>query len=580
MPSDLEIAHSVTALPITEIAAGLGLSLDDLELYGRDKAKISQTALERLLAPPSLIEKGDGGLGSYVGGGLGSPPRGKLIVVTAITPTPAGEGKTTVVIGLAQGLCKLGKKGIAAVREPSMGPVFGMKGGAAGGGWAQVIPMEDINLHFTGDMHAIGAANNLLAAMTDNHIYQGNALGLDLRTIAHKRCLDMNDRALREIVAGLGGRANGYPRESGFQITVASEVMAILCLAESLAELKERLGRIVVGQTTKGLPVTAADLGAHGAMATLLRDAVKPNLVQTLEGTPAFVHGGPFANIAHGCSSILGTLLALRLGEYVVTEAGFGSDLGFEKFCDIVAAPRQPALSPDAVVLIATVRALKMHGGVGKAQLNKEDVEAVRRGLPNLDRHAANVGQIGVPFVVTVNRFTHDTLAEVETVVAHCRERGWRVAVNDVWARGGEGARELGQTLIDAIDETPGEFQPIYEASRPIVEKLQTLAKKVYGAESVEISPEATKQIAWLEAHGFDKLPMCVAKTQYSFTDDPTRRGAPTGFTLHVRALTLSAGAGFVVALMGDILTMPGLPKHPAAMDIDIDAAGQITGLF
>ncbi len=571
MPSDLEIAHSVTARPIAEIAADLGLSPDDIELYGRDKAKISQPAIERLLAPPSLSGKG--------AGGLGSSPRGKLIVVTAITPTPAGEGKTTVTIGLAQGLCKLGKKAIAAVREPSMGPVFGMKGGAAGGGWAQVIPMEDINLHFTGDMHAIGAANNLLAAMTDNHIYQGNALGLDLRTIAHKRCLDMNDRALRDIVAGLGGRANGYPRESGFQITVASEVMAILCLAESLAELKERLGRIVVGQTTKGLPVTAADLGAHGAMAALLRDAIKPNLVQTLEGTPAFVHGGPFGNIAHGCSSVLGTLLALRLGEYVVTEAGFGSDLGFEKFCDIVAAPRRPALSPDGVVLIATVRALKMHGGVAKTHLDRENVEAVKRGLPNLDRHAANVGQIGVPFVVTINQFTSDTPAEVETIVDHCRQRGWRVAVNSVWAHGGEGARELGQTLIDAL-ETPGQFQPIYDASRPIAEKLTTIARKVYGADTVEISPDAQKQIAWLEAHGFDKLPMCVAKTQYSFTDDPARRGAPTGFTLHVRALTLSAGAGFVVALMGDILTMPGLPKRPAAMDIDIDAAGKISGLF
>jgi len=568
MPSDLEIARSITARPIIDIAADLGLSADDIELYGRDKAKISQPAIERLLS--SSPELGRGGLSSL---------RGKLIVVTAITPTPAGEGKTTVAIGLAQGLCKLGKKAIAAVREPSMGPVFGMKGGAAGGGWAQVIPMEDINLHFTGDIHAIGAANNLLAAMTDNHIYQGNALGLDLRTIAHKRCLDMNDRALRNIVAGLGGRANGYPRESGFQITVASEVMAILCLAESLAELKERLGRIVVGQTTKGLPVTAADLGAHGAMAALLRDAIKPNLVQTLEGTPAFVHGGPFGNIAHGCSSVLGTALALRLGEYVVTEAGFGSDLGFEKFCDIVAAPRQPALSPDGVVLIATVRALKMHGGVAKTQLNREDVEAVKRGLPNLDRHAANVAQIAVPFVVTINQFTQDTPAEVEAVVAHCRERGWRVAVNDVWARGGEGARELGQSLIDAL-ETPGQFQPIYDASRPIAEKLNTIARKVYGAEGVEISADAQKQIAWLEAHEFGRLPMCIAKTQYSFTDDPTRRGAPTGFTLQVRALTLSAGAGFVVALLGDILTMPGLPKHPAAMDIDIDAAGDITGLF
>ena len=571
MPTDLEIAHSVEPRSIGDIAAGLGLTADDLEPYGRDKAKISQAAIERLLAPPSFLGKG--------AEGLGSSPRGKLIVVTAITPTPAGEGKTTVTIGLAQGLCRLGKRGIAAIREPSMGPVFGMKGGAAGGGWAQVIPMEDINLHFTGDMHAIGAANNLLAAMTDNHVYNGNALGLDIRTVSHKRCLDMNDRALREIVAGLGGRANGYPRESGFQITVASEVMAILCLAESLGELKERLGRIVVGQTTKGLPITAADLGAHGAMATLLRDAIKPNLVQTLEGTPAFVHGGPFGNIAHGCSSVLGTKLALRLGEYVVTEAGFGSDLGFEKFCDIVAAPRQPALSPDGVVLIATVRALKMHGGVAKTALDKEDVAAVKRGLPNLDRHAANVGQIGVPFVVTINKFTQDSPAEVEAVVAHCRERGWRVAVNDVWAHGGEGGRELAQVLVDAL-ETPGQFQPIYDAGLPIAEKLNAIATKVYGADGVELSADAQKQIAWLEAHNFDRLPMCVAKTQYSFSDDATKRGAPTGFKIHVRALTLSAGAGFVVALAGDILTMPGLPKRPAAMDIDIDAQGRITGLF
>lgn len=560
MPTDLETAHSVSPRPIIAVAADLGLTADDLELYGRDKAKISLPAIERLLSESDA-------------------PRGKLIVVTAITPTPAGEGKTTVTIGLAQGLCKLGKRGIAAVREPSLGPVFGMKGGAAGGGWAQVIPMEDINLHFTGDMHAIGAANNLLAAMTDNHVYQGNALGLDIRTVNHKRCLDMNDRALRDVVVGLGGKGNGYPRESGFQITVASEVMAILCLSESLVELKERLGRIVVGQTVKGLPITAADLGAHGAMAALLRDAIKPNLVQTLEGTPAFVHGGPFGNIAHGCSSVLGTKLALRLGEYVVTEAGFGSDLGFEKFCDIVAAPRQPALSPDAVVLIATVRALKMHGGVVKTHLDREDVAAVRRGLTNLDRHAANVGQIGVPFVITVNKFTKDTDAEVEAIVGHCKERGWRMAVNDVWAHGGDGGRELGQTLLDAM-ETPGRFQPIYDTAQSIPGKLNAIAAKVYGADGVEIGTDAQKQIAWLEAHGFDKLPICVAKTQYSFSDDATKRGAPTGFTLHVRALTLSAGAGFVVALCGDILTMPGLPKRPAAADIDIDAQGTITGLF
>ena len=560
MPTDLEIAHSVTPRPIVEVAADLGLVPDDLELYGRDKAKVSLPTLERLL-------------------GKSAGPRGKLVVVTAITPTPAGEGKTTVTIGLAEGLNKLGRKAIAAIREPSLGPVFGVKGGAAGGGYAQVLPMEDINLHFTGDMHAIGAANNLLAAMIDNHVYQGNVLGLDVRTVAHKRCLDMNDRALRSATIGLGGKVNGYPRESGFQITVASEVMAILCLSESLAELKERLGRIVVGQTVKGKPITASELGAHGAMAALLRDAIKPNLVQTLEGTPAFVHGGPFGNIAHGCSSVLGTKLALRLGDYVVTEAGFGSDLGFEKFCDIVAAPRMPALSPDAVVLIATVRALKMHGGAEKTQLSREDVEAVKRGLPNLDRHAANVGQIGVPVVVTVNTFASDTPAEVDAVVAHCRQSGWRVAVNNVWGEGGEGGKALGQAVLDAL-ETPGHFQPIYDASQPISDKLQTLATKVYGADGVEISAEAEKQIVWLDAHGFGRLPICVAKTQNSLSDDKTKLGAPTGFRLHIRALTVSAGAGFVVALAGDILTMPGLPKHPAALDIDVDAAGQITGLF
>ena len=565
MPTDLEIAHSVTPRPIGDVAADLELSPDDLELYGRDKAKISLPALERLLAPPEL--------------GTGGQKRGKLILVTAITPTPAGEGKTTVTIGLAEGLCRLGKRAVAAIREPSLGPVFGVKGGAAGGGYAQVLPMEDINLHFTGDMHALGAANNLLAAMTDNHIYQGNALGLDVRTIAHKRCLDMNDRALRDTTIGLGGKANGYPRESGFQITVASEVMAILCLSESLAELKERMGKIVVGQTVRGKPITASDIGAQGAMAALLRDAIKPNLVQTLEGTPAFVHGGPFGNIAHGCSSVLGTKLALRLADYVVTEAGFGSDLGFEKFCDIVAAPRMPALSPDAVVLIATVRALKMHSGVAKTQIGQEDVDAVRRGLPNLDRHAANVGQIGVPVVVTVNTFTSDTPAEVEAVVAHCKNNGWRVAVNNVWGEGGAGGEALGQAVLDAL-ETPGAFRPIYDAARPIAEKLHTLATRVYGADGVTLSADAEKQIAWLNAHGFGELPLCVAKTQNSLSDDKTKLGAPTGFRLHVRALTVSAGAGFVVALAGDILTMPGLPKHPAALDIDISASGEITGLF
>ena len=559
MPTDLEIAHQASPRPIADVAADMGLSPDDLEPYGRDKAKISAQTIARLLTP--------------------NAPRGKLVVVTAITPTPAGEGKTTVTIGLAQGLCRLGKRAIAAIREPSMGPVFGMKGGAAGGGYAQVLPMEDINLHFTGDMHALTAANNLLAALIDNHLAQGNALDLDVRTLTHRRCLDVNDRALRDVVVGLGGRANGFPRETGFQITVASEVMAILCLSETLAELKQRLGRIVVGQNHTGEPVTAADLQAHGAMAALLRDALKPNLVQTLEGTPAFVHGGPFANIAHGCSSVLGTRLALRLGDIVCTEAGFGSDLGFEKFVDIVAAPRRPALSPDAVVLIATVRALKMHGGVSKAKLNGENVAAVRRGLPNLDRHAANVGQIGVPFVVTVNKFASDTQAEVDTVVSHCEKQGWRVAVNDVWGQGGAGGELLGRAVLDALDE-PARFQPIYDPAASLTEKLETLAANVYGAATITLGPDARKQLAWLQAHGCNHLPVCVAKTQYSFTDDPTRRNAPTGFGLSVRALSLSAGAGFVVALLGDILTMPGLPAHPAALDIDISDDGVISGLF
>lgn len=560
MPTDLEIAHSVTPRSIQDVAADLGLTAEDLELYGRDKAKLSASALSRIL-------------------GETSGARGKLVLVTAITPTPAGEGKTTVTIGLAQALCRLGKRGIAAVREPSMGPVFGMKGGAAGGGRAQVLPMEDINLHFTGDFHALTSANNLLAALTDNHLASGNTMGLDVRAISHRRCLDTNDRALRDVVVGLGGRSGGYPRETSFQITVATEVMAILCLSESLTELKERLGRIIVGLNTQGEPVTAADLQAAGAMATLLRDALKPNLVQTLEGTPAFVHGGPFANIAHGCSSVVGTKVALRLGDVVVTEAGFGSDLGFEKFCDIVAAPRRPALDPDCVVLIATARALKMHGGVSKKSLDRENVRAIVRGLPNLDRHAANVGQIGVPFVVTINRFAQDTEAEVAAIVAHCEERGWRVAVNDVWGAGGEGGRALGEAVLEAL-ETPGQFQPVYDAAQTIEEKIRTVAAKVYGADGVEFGAEAQKQSAWLAAHGFDRLPVCIAKTQYSFTDDGTRRGAPSGFTLHVRALTLSAGAGFVVALIGDILTMPGLPKRPAAADIDIDAKGIITGLF
>jgi formate--tetrahydrofolate ligase len=557
MNSSLEIARAAKLRPITEIADELGLSPDDLELYGRYKAKISTPALNRLLAANSS--------------------QGKIVLVTAITPTPAGEGKTTITIGLAQALCRLSKRAVSATREPSMGPVFGIKGGAAGGGKSQVLPMEDINLHFTGDMHAIGAAHNLLAAMLDNHLYQGNALHIDPNTILLPRVVDMNDRALRHVVIGLGGKTGGVPRESGFAITVASEVMAILCLSGSLAELKERLGRILVGRTREGEPVTAADLKANGAMAAILRDALKPNLVQTLEGTPAFVHGGPFGNIAHGCSSILATRLARRLADIVVTEAGFGSDLGFEKYCDIVAPSAM--LPPDAVVLVATIRALKMHGGVSKKRLEGENVKAVERGLVNLDRHAANVAQVGVPFVVAINRFTGDTAAETEAVVRHCEAQGWPVAVCDAFICGGEGTQPLGETVLKAL-RAPAHFAPLYTPDMSILDKLNAIATKVYGADGVALSPEAEAQRKWLEQHGLDGLRICMAKTQYSFSDDLKGGGAPEGFTIHVRALQPSAGAGFLVALAGDIMTMPGLPEVPAAENIDIDADGQITGLF
>jgi formate--tetrahydrofolate ligase len=558
MNTDLAIAQAATLKPITEIAADLGLTADDLELYGRYKAKIAFDTLNRVLADESR-------------------PNGKIVLVTAITPTPAGEGKTTVTIGLAQALCKLGKRAISSTREPSMGPVFGVKGGAAGGGHAQILPMEDINLHFTGDMHAIGAAHNLLAAMLDNHLHQGNALQIDPRTVGWKRVVDMNDRALRQIVLGLGGKSGGVPREGGYSITVASEVMAILCLSNSLVELKERLGRIIVGQTYEGEPVTAADLKANGAMAAILRDALKPNLVQTLEGTPALVHGGPFGNIAHGCSSVLATRLGRKLGDIIVTEAGFGSDLGFEKYCDIVAPSAD--LPPDAVVLVATIRALKMHGGVSKKHLDRENVAAVVRGLPNLDRHAANVAQMGAPFVVAINHFHGDTQAETEVVLQHCESQGWRVAVCDVWGAGGEGGRGLGEEVLCAL-ETPGHFVPNYEAKASLLEKLHAVTTRVYGGEGVELSPEAESQRKWLEAHGLGDLRVCVAKTQYSFSDDPKGGGAPTGFKIRVRSLSPSAGAGFVVALAGDIMTMPGLPERPAAENIDVDANGQITGLF
>ena len=557
MATSLDIARAATLRPITQIAADLGLSADDLELYGPYKAKITYAALNRLL--------GDDG------------PKGKIVLVTAITPTPAGEGKTTVTIGLAQALNRLGKRAISATREPSMGPVFGVKGGAAGGGHSQVLPMEDINLHFTGDMHAIGAAHNLLAAMLDNHLYQGNALNIDPQTITLPRVVDMNDRALRHIVLGLGGRTGGVPREGSYAITVASEVMAIFCLSSTLEELKERLGRIIVGRTREGEPVTAADLKANGAMAAILRDALKPNLVQTLEGTPAFVHGGPFANIAHGCSSVLATRLARRLGDIVVTEAGFGSDLGFEKYCDIVAP--SASLPPDAVVIVATVRALKMHGGVSKKKLEGENVGAVERGLVNLDRHIGNVKQMGVPFVVAINHFGGDTDAEVAAVVKHCEAQAWPVAIADVFPCGGEGGRALGEAVIKAL-QTPGHFAPNYEAESPILDKINAIVRRVYGADGVQLSPEAESQRKWLEQHGLGKLRICMAKTQYSFSDDPKGGGAPTGFTINVRALQPSAGAGFLVALAGDIMTMPGLPEVPSAENIDVDKDGQITGLF
>ena len=558
MNTDLAIAQAAALRPIADIAADLGLSDVDLELYGRVKAKLSYATVNHLLADKNT-------------------PTGKIVLVTAITPTPAGEGKTTVTIGLAQALCKLGKRAISATREPSMGPVFGVKGGAAGGGHAQVLPMEDINLHFTGDMHAIGAAHNLLAAMIDNHMQQGNVLNIEPRTITFPRVLDMNDRALRYLVLGLGGRTNGVPRESNFSITVASEVMAILCLSNSLAELKERLGRILIGRSKEGKPIIAADLNANGAMTAILRDALKPNLVQTLEGTPAFVHGGPFGNIAHGCSSVLATKVARKLGEIVVTEAGFGSDLGFEKYCDIVAPSAD--LPPDAVVLVATIRALKMHGGVSKKRLDGENVAAVERGLANLDRHARNVAQMGVPFVVAINHFSKDTDAETAVVREYCARQGWRVAVADVWGHGGEGGRELGLAVLDALD-APGQFAPNYQAEDSLLDKMNAIARRVYGANGVQLSVEAQTQLKWLEAQGLGHLRICIAKTQYSFSDDAKAGGAPTDFDIHVRELRPSAGAGFVVALAGDIMTMPGLPERPAAEDIDVDANGQITGLF
>ena len=555
MLTDIEIAQSTQMKPIQEIAKTAGVPEEYLEYYGRYKAKVDYKLLNEIQAED-----------------------GKLILVTAITPTPAGEGKTTTSVGLADGLRKIGKKSIAALREPSLGPVFGIKGGAAGGGYAQVVPMEDINLHFTGDFHAIGAANNLLAAMLDNHIQQGNALGIDVKQITWKRVVDMNDRQLRHIVDGLGGRMQGVPREDGFDITVASEIMAVLCLATSLMDLKQKLGSIIVAYTYDGRPVTAHDLKAEGAMTALLKDALKPNLVQTLEGTPAFIHGGPFANIAHGCNSIMATRMALKLGDYVVTEAGFAADLGAEKFLDIKC--RMAGLTPAAVVVVATVRALKYHGGVPKAELNQENLEALEKGLPNLLQHVSNIKNVyGLPCVVAINAFPTDTKAELDLVEAKCRELGVNVALSEVWAKGGEGGKALAEEVVRLCEEE-NHFQYAYDTQLPIEEKLEAIVKKIYHGDGVVLTPAAKKQVNQLTDLGFGDLPICMAKTQYSFSDDPSLLGAPQGFTVTVRNVKVSAGAGFLVALTGDIMTMPGLPKVPAAEKIDVDEDGRITGLF
>ena len=554
--SDIEIAQSVPMKHISEIAASAGIDAKYVEQYGSYKAKIDLSLLN---------DRKD-------------EPDGKLILVTAITPTPAGEGKTTTTIGLADSLKKIGKKVTVALREPSLGPVFGIKGGAAGGGYAQVVPMEDINLHFTGDFHAIGAANNLLAAMLDNHIQQGNALGIDVRRITWKRCVDMNDRQLRNSVDGLGGKANGTPREDGFDITVASEVMAVLCLASSLTDLKERLSRIIVAYTYDGKPVTCADLKAQGAMTALLKDALKPNLVQTLEGTPSFVHGGPFANIAHGCNSVIATRTALKMGDYTVTEAGFGADLGAEKFLDIKC--RYAGLTPAAVVVVATIRALKMHGGLPKTELATPDLDALKKGLPNLLRHVSNITNVyKLPAVVAVNKFPTDTDEEVEQVIRECRKLGVNTVLSDVWAKGSEGGIELAEEVV-RLCEKPNDFTFSYELSGSIEEKIEAIVKKIYGGDGVDFLPAAKKQIATLTELGFSELPVCVAKTQYSFSDDPTKLGAPEHFRITVKNVKVSAGAGFIVVLTGDIMTMPGLPKVPAAEKIDVDENGRISGLF
>ena len=554
--SDIEIAQACEKKKITEIAAAAGVDEKYLEQYGKYKAKVDGALLR------DMADK----------------PDGKLVLVTAITPTPAGEGKTTTTVGLADGLRKIGKKSIVALREPSLGPVFGVKGGAAGGGYAQVVPMEDINLHFTGDFHAIGAANNLLAAMLDNHIQQGNELNIDPRRITWRRAVDMNDRQLRNIVIGLGGKANGTPREDGFDITVASEVMAVLCLSSDISDLKSRLARIIVGYTYGDKPVTAGDLKAQGAMAALLKDALKPNLVQTLEGTPAFIHGGPFANIAHGCNSVTATRMALKLGEYAVTEAGFGADLGAEKFLDIKC--RMAGLKPSAVVIVATVRALKHHGGVAKAELGNENLPALEKGLPNLLQHVENITKVyRLPAVVAINRFPTDTEAELALIADRCRQLGVNVALSEVWGRGGDGGVELAREVVRLCGE-PNDFSYSYDLDMSVTDKLNAIATRIYRADGVDLIGSAPKQLKQLEELGFGGLPICMAKTQYSFSDDPAKLGAPRGFRVAVRNLKVSAGAGFIVALTGDIMTMPGLPKIPAAEKIDVDENGVISGLF
>ena len=556
MLTDIEIAKQADIKPISDIAEKLGISADELEFYGKYKAKL----------PLSLLKKYE------------NKEDGKLILVTAINPTPAGEGKTTVTVGLGEAMNRIGKKAVIALREPSMGPVFGIKGGAAGGGYAQVIPMEDINLHFTGDMHAITAANNLLCAIIDNHIQQGNELRIDPRRILFKRCLDMNDRALRNVVIGLGGKVNGVPREDGFMITVASEIMAILCLSSGIKDLKNRLGSILTAYTYDGTPVYARDLNAVGSMAALLKDAIKPNLVQTLENTPALMHGGPFANIAHGCNSVTATRLALKLGDYCITEAGFGADLGAEKFLDIKC--RCAGLKPSCVVIVATIRALKYNGGVPKTELSKENTVALKNGIVNLETHIENMKKYGLPVVVAINRFATDTEAEIETIEAFCREKDVPVSLTEVFARGGEGGKELAEKVVKTIDTKEAHFKPIYDEKLSIKEKLNVLAKEIYRAGDVVFTSNAEKAISEIEKLGKDKLPICVAKTQYSLSDDPQKLGSPKGFTLTVRDVRLSAGAGFIVALTGDIMTMPGLPKQPAAYKIDVDDDGNVSGLF